>query len=161
MSTQALSTQTSSRSLDVWVRLLRAHATLRRELNAQLVAEHGLTINDFEALLHLSHAEEGSLRRVDLAERLGLTPSGVTRLLEGLERAGFVEKGACATDLRVTYAVITPLGRERLEAAGGSHLGAVRAAFEERFSEDELATLRSLLGRLPGAGGADGADCLP
>jgi DNA-binding MarR family transcriptional regulator len=152
-----LTAQTSTAALDVWVRLLRAHASLTRELSAQLVAEHGLTINDFEALLHLSHAEEGSLRRVDLAERLVLTPSGVTRLLEGLERGGLVEKGACPTDLRVTYAVITPLGRERLDAAAGSHLAAVGAAFEERFSEDELETLRGLLGRLPGAAVADGA----
>jgi DNA-binding MarR family transcriptional regulator len=159
--TRQVLTEQASASLDVWVRLLRGHAALTRDLNAQLVAEHGLTINDFEALLHLSRAEEGSLRRVDLAERLVLTPSGVTRLLDGLERSGLVEKGACATDLRVTYAVITAAGRERLTAAGEAHLVAVRAAFEERFSEPELETLRELLGRLPGAGGGDGAECTP
>jgi DNA-binding MarR family transcriptional regulator len=101
------------------------------------------------------------MRRVDLAERLVLTPSGVTRLLDGLERAGLVEKGACPTDLRVTYAVLTPAGRSRLEAAAASHLAAVRAAFEERFAERELGTLRALLGRLPGADSADGGDCAP
>jgi len=76
-------------------------------MNAELLAEHGLTINDFEALLHLSRAEEGRMRRVDLAEGLLLTASGVTRLLDGLEAAGYVERAACASDRRVVYAVIT------------------------------------------------------
>jgi DNA-binding MarR family transcriptional regulator len=160
VTSQVLTTQASA-ALDVWVRLLRGHAALTRELNAELTGEHGLTINDFEALLLLSRAENGSMRRVDLADQLTLTPSGVTRLLDGLERAGLVAKGACATDLRVTYAVITDAGRERLETAAASHLSAVRAAFEQRFSDDELATLRELLGRLPGAASADGADCSP
>jgi DNA-binding MarR family transcriptional regulator len=160
MTSQVLRGQASA-TLDVWVRLLRGHAALTRELNAQLVSEHELTINDFEALLLLSKTEYGALRRVDLAEQLVLTPSGVTRLLDGLERSGFVEKAPCPTDLRVTYAVITDAGRERLAAAATAHLEAVRAAFEERFSEPELATLRELLGRLPGAGGSDGSDCAP
>jgi DNA-binding MarR family transcriptional regulator len=160
MSSQVSSEQTSA-ALDVWARLLRAHAALTRELNAELVAEHELTINDFEALLHLSRADGGAMRRVDLAGRLLLTPSGVTRLLDGLERARLVEKGACSTDLRVTYAVITSDGRERLECAASSHLSAVRSAFEERFAERELATLRDLLGRLPGADSSDAAECSP
>ena len=71
-----------------WVALLRAHAATTRQLSALLVAEHGLTINDFEALLHLSRAEDRRMRRVDLAGELLLTASGVTRLLDGLEAAG-------------------------------------------------------------------------
>jgi DNA-binding MarR family transcriptional regulator len=143
-----------------WSRLLRAHSTLWRELSARLVADHGLTINDYEALLHLSHAENGALRRVDLAERLMLTPSGVTRLLDGLERDGWVTKAQCDSDARVTYAVLTDEGRERLEAAARSHLAQVNAIFEERFSADELETLGELLGRLPGASG-HGESCSP
>ncbi|HWQ01283.1 MAG TPA: MarR family transcriptional regulator [Gaiellaceae bacterium] len=122
-------------------------------MSARLVTEHGLTINDYEALLHLAHAENGSLRRVDLAERLMLTPSGVTRLLDGLERDGWVTKGQCDSDARVTYAVLTEEGRERLELAGRTHVTQIREVFVERFSDDELATLIDLLGRLPGAGG--------
>ena len=91
MSSQVLTTQV----LPAWARLLRAHAATTRRLSAELFAEHGLTINDFEALLHLSHAEDCAMRRVDLAEQLVLTASGVTRLLDGLERAGFVGKGNC------------------------------------------------------------------
>ena len=96
MSSQVLTTQTS---VSVFSRLLRAHSSLSRELCARLVTEHGLTINDYEALLHLSHAEEGSMRRVDLAERLMLTPSGVTRLLDGLERDGWVRRATATATL--------------------------------------------------------------
>jgi DNA-binding MarR family transcriptional regulator len=141
-------------------RLIRAHATLWRECSARLVADHGLTINDYEALLHLSHAENGALRRVDLAERLLLTPSGVTRLLDGLERDGWVTKAQCSTDARVTYAVLTDEGRERLESAGRTHIAQIGEIFEQRFTADELDTLGELLGRLPGASG-HGESCEP
>lgn len=160
MSSQVLSTQ-ASEALDAWARLLRGHAATSRRLNAELAGQHGLTINDYETLLVLSHAEGGLMRRVDLARELHLTPSGVTRLLDGLERSGLVEKATCKSDARVTYAVLTTAGREKLEVASGSHLAAVRALFEERFSSDELATLASLLARLPGAAGVQGSDCEP
>ena len=153
MSSQVLTPQVSQPTIVAWARLLRTHASVTRELSANLVADHGLTINDYEALLHLSHAEEGSLRRVDLAERLMLTPSGVTRLLDGLERDGWVRKGNCDSDARVTYAVLTEEGRERLESAGRTHVGQIVEIFEERFSAEELETLVDLLGRLHGATG--------
>ena len=129
-------------------------------MSAELLAQHGLTINDYEALLHLSHAEEGRMRRVDLAERLLLTPSGVTRLLDGLEEAGLVDKDACASDRRVTYAVLTPAGRKRLNEASDSHVAGVRTLFEERFTGEELEQLAELLARLPGVGEADGSACV-
>ena len=97
----------TDQALAAWVSYLRSHAALTRELNAQLVAEHGLTLNDYEVLLHLSRAEERSLRRVDLAQQVLLTASGITRLLDGLERSGWVEKRACESDARVTYARLT------------------------------------------------------
>jgi DNA-binding MarR family transcriptional regulator len=155
-----LSTQASTAALDAFVRLLRAHASVTRSLSAQLLAQHGLTINDYEALLRLARADEERMRRVDLANELLLTPSGVTRLLEGLEGAGLVRKATCSSDARVTYAVLTEEGRERLEAASRSHVAAVRALFEERLGDEELATLAELLGRLPGAVG-DGDECTP
>lgn len=159
MATATTHTTETTAALDAWVRLLRAHASTTRALSAELLAEHGLTINDYEALLQLSRAEEGRLRRVDLADSLLLTASGVTRLLDGLEEAGLVEKAACESDRRVTYAVLTESGRDRLRIASGSHLAAVRTLFEERFSADELERLADLLGRLPGVGEADGSAC--
>jgi DNA-binding MarR family transcriptional regulator len=132
---------------------------MRRSLSADLQADHGLTVNDYEALLLLSRAEDGQLRRVDLAEGLQLTPSGVTRLLDGLESHGLVCKGVCESDARVTYAVVTEAGREKLRQAAGSHIAAIRALFEERFSGSELEQLAELLGRLPGASSADAGEC--
>jgi DNA-binding MarR family transcriptional regulator len=134
---------------------------LTRELNAGLLTDHGLSITDYQCLLALAHAEDGAMRRVDLAEQLMLTPSGVTRLLDGLERDGWVTKGNCSSDARVTYAVLTDEGRERLEAAGRSHVKQVRDLIEDEFSQEELETLVELLGRLPGGGAGRGEACSP
>jgi DNA-binding MarR family transcriptional regulator len=148
--------------MSAWVRLLRAHAATTRAFNTELLNEHGLTINDFEALLRLSRAEEGRMRRVDLAENLLLTASGVTRLLDGLESHGLVERAACSSDRRVVYAVITEEGRKRLRAASESHVASVTALFEHSFGEEELERLAELLGRLPGADeNAGSEDCSP
>src|SRR5215210_1452748 len=111
--------------LEAWVTFLRTHAAVTRALNADLLNEHGLTLNDYEVLLHLSRAEGDMMRRVDLAERVLLTASGITRLLDGLERAGFVEKRACASDARVSYAKLTEAGRDKLAAAADTHLSGV------------------------------------
>ncbi len=149
----------ASVALDVWARLLQGHAATTRALSGSLLAEHGLTLNDYEALMRLARAEDGRMRRVDLAEQLTLTASGVTRLLDGLEAAGYVERAACAEDRRVVYAVITELGSEKLETASESHLAAVRGLLEERFGPKELDQLAELLARLPGAENAVGEDC--
>jgi len=95
--------------LSAWVGLLRGHAALTRALNADLVTDHGLTLNDYEVLLRLSRAPERKMRRVDLAEQVLLTASGITRLLDGLQASGYVDKAACSSDARVTYAK-TPAG---------------------------------------------------
>lgn len=152
-----LSTQASP-SLDVWARLIYSHAAMRRAVDRRLFADHGLTLSDYEALLRLGRADEGRMRRVDLAEELLLTASGVTRLLDGLEAAGLVERAACATDRRVVYAVITDPGRERLRGASEALVEEVDAIFAARLEADELAQLAELLGRLPGAEAA-GEQC--
>lgn len=133
-----------------WTRLLRAHATTTRQLNAQLHAEHGLTINDYEALHVLAQADGRRLKRVDLARRLVLTPSGITRLLEGLERAGFVERTTCPDDRRVAYAQLTDSGADKLTDASCSHVQAIRALFEDHFSPAEIDRLVDMLSKVPG-----------
>ena len=130
---------------------------MTRELSAELVHAHGLTINDYEVLLHLARAEGHRLRRVDLAERLLLTASGITRLLDGLERAGYVCKGQCESDARVTYAVLTDAGFAKLKEASDTHLAGIRGLFEARFSGGELETLGDLLTRLSAT--AEPSDC--
>jgi len=135
-----------------WVGLLKAHSSLTRELSAQLVTNHGLTINDYEVLLRLSRAEGRRMRRVDIAEQVMLTPSGITRLLDGLERFGYVERAACASDRRVTYAVLTDEGLAKLEEASETHLADIQNAFANRLSPEELESLGALLERLHGDG---------
>jgi DNA-binding MarR family transcriptional regulator len=154
VSGQVLTDQATSPAIEVWVRLLRGHAACRRSLAAQLQAEHGLTVNDYEALLLLSRTDGYYMRRVDLADGLQLTASGVTRLLEGLEEQGLVAKTTCPTDARVTYAKLTKAGLKKLKQASSSHIASVQALFEERFTRAELATLAKLLDRLPGVAAA-------
>lgn len=157
MPSQVLSEQGSA--VETFVRLVRGHAAVTRAMSAQLVADHGLTINQYEALLHLAQAENLRMRRVDLAERLVLTASGVTRLLDGLEQAGYVDRDACASDRRVTYAVLTEAGLTKLREASVSHIADIREFFETRFSEEELDQLAGLLGRLPGGPVAADENC--
>jgi DNA-binding MarR family transcriptional regulator len=135
--------------VQAWSRLLRAHAALTRRFSNELLNGHGLTLNDYEVLLHLAHAPERRLRRVDLANSVLLTPSGITRLLDGLERAGYVERAACEKDARVTYAVLTEAGYAKLRATAPTHVGGIRDLFAARYSSAELETLTELLDRLP------------
>jgi DNA-binding MarR family transcriptional regulator len=135
-------------AVEAFVALIRASASATRELSVELQEEHGLTINDYECLLKLAQAEGRQLRRVDLSRELLLTPSGITRLLEGLESAGYVERKNCATDARVAYAALTPAGRAKLKEAGRSHVASIRELFGGRFSDEELTTLAGLLERL-------------
>jgi DNA-binding MarR family transcriptional regulator len=157
---QMSTTQTIQPAVRAWARLLRAYVSTTRSLSAELQEEHGLTINDYEALLVLSRAEDGRLKRVDLARNLMLTPSGITRLLQGLEDAGLVERASCPTDLRVTYAQLTDAGREKLEAASHGHVAAICGLFEGHFTDDEIDSIAELLGKLPGVGDDD-ESCSP
>jgi DNA-binding MarR family transcriptional regulator len=135
--------------LQAWINFLRAHAAVTREFNAELLEAHGLTLNDFDVLAQLQRGPQHGLKRSELAERVLLTPSGITRLLDGLERVGYVRKGECESDARVTYAVLTDEGRQKLREASRTHLASVRALLAERYTEDELEQLAELLGRLP------------
>jgi DNA-binding MarR family transcriptional regulator len=134
--------------VQTFISLLRAHSTVTRELSGCLVNTHGLTINDYEVLLRLHRSPEGMMRRVDLAQQVLLTPSGITRLLDGLQNEGLVEKAACETDARVSYAKLTPAGVERLRAASESHFASIREVFCDRLDDKEIATLHGLLTRL-------------
>jgi DNA-binding MarR family transcriptional regulator len=152
LSSQVLSPQAlpgSARSDGVWVKFLRAHAAVTRELSARLEAAHGLTLSDFDVLVQLFHAESHRLRRVDLARQVLLTASGITRLLDGLERAGWVAKARCDSDQRVTYAVLTDEGLQKIGAARASHHADIEELFGAKFTESELDALDELLGRLP------------
>jgi DNA-binding MarR family transcriptional regulator len=141
--------------LDTFARLARAHAVLRRELAAEVLTPRGLTMADFDALLNLSRAEDNRLRRVDLVEALMLTPSGVTRLLEGLQEDGLVENVHCDDDARVTWARLTEEGIETLECVGATYAKRLQELFDGVLDADELTRLSELLEKLPGVGAGD------
>ena len=150
MSSQVLTTQeVSDPTQTAWLRFLRAHAALTRELSARLEAEHGLTMSDFDVLIQLYHAEGYAMRRVDIARSVLLTASGITRLLDGLERCGLVEKKACESDARVSYAVLTDEGLQKVKDARRSHHADIDELFGSRLKKKERRQLAELLGRLP------------
>jgi MarR family transcriptional regulator, 2-MHQ and catechol-resistance regulon repressor len=154
---QQLKTKTLP-STDAFGNLLGAHATLTRELSAALVASHGLTINDYGTLLLLSRAGEEGMRRIDLANELQLSPSGITRLLDRLEEQGLVGKGACKEDARVSYAILTDAGRDKLREAAPGHVDDIERRITTVLSDEEIQTLNELLGRFTEA---TGQDCTP
>lgn len=135
-----------------------AHAALSRGFNSRLRELAGISAQDFEVLRRLAASPDGRMRRTDLAEAVSLTPSGITRLLAGLQEAGLVCAERCSRDGRVSYAAITDGGRRLLLGASGVHLAEIEALFRERFSQEEIAALAELLGRLPGAHEAE-ASC--
>jgi DNA-binding MarR family transcriptional regulator len=149
MPPSATSPETST-AIEAFVRLVRAHAAVTRQLSAQLSADHRLNLSAYEALLRLARAPDSRMRRVDLANGLLLSAGGVTRLLDGLERDGFVAREECSSDRRVSYAVLTEAGRAKLREASKSHTRQIRELLGSPYDEDELAQLVALLDRLPG-----------
>jgi DNA-binding MarR family transcriptional regulator len=155
MASRSATASTTSPEIEAFVRLVRASVAVTRELSAQLSADHCLSLNEYEALLHLARAPESRMRRIDLANGLLLTAGGVTRLLDGLERDGFVSREESPTDRRVTFAVLTKAGRDKLREADKSHTRQIRELLGGHYDENELKQLAALLDRLadpPAAG---------
>jgi DNA-binding MarR family transcriptional regulator len=148
MATRSPTAPETSPAIEAFTRLVRASIAVTRQLSAQLNADHGLSLNEYEALLTLARAPDSRMRRVDLANSLLLTAGGVTRLLDGLERDGYVAREQCLTDRRVTYAVLTKAGRDKLREADRSHTRQIRELFDAHYSQDELKQLAGLLDRL-------------
>lgn len=145
--------QLSATEERAWRALVRAHACLVKRLDAQLEAEHGLPLTSYEVLARLAGTDGGKMRMHDIASSVLLSRSGLTRLVDRLERDGLVHRCSCENDARGAYAVITDAGRENVAAARASHLAGVRTLFLAHYSEAELELLGPLLERLlPGDG---------
>ncbi|MGZ6827275.1 MAG: MarR family winged helix-turn-helix transcriptional regulator [Mycobacteriales bacterium] len=138
----------SEAQLGAWRSFLRAHAQVTRALEAELVAEHDLPLPSYEVLLHLAEAPGRRLRMTELADRVLLSRSGLTRLVDRLGREGLVERAACPNDARGTHAVLTDAGLERLRAAAPTHLRGVAEHVTSRLTDEETAQLRHLMGKL-------------
>lgn len=138
-------------ALEAWRSYLQSHAAIVRELDASLLAEHGMTTRDYEVLLYLAQAEDARLPMSALAERTMLTRSGITRLVDGLVRAGLIERVSCTSDARVSYARLTDAGYAKLRQAGCTHVASIQRLFLAHFTPEELHQLAGFLRRLPGA----------
>jgi DNA-binding MarR family transcriptional regulator len=138
-------------ALVAWRSYLQSHASMLRELDADLIAQHAMTTRDYEVLLYLAQAPDRQLPMSALAERTMLTRSGITRLVDGLVTSGWLERLSCSKDARVAYAHLTAAGYEKLRQAGCTHVSSIRRLFLEHYSAEEIEQLASLLSRLPGA----------
>jgi len=134
--------------LRAWRGMLRAHACLAKRLDAELERAHRLPMTSYEVLHHLEEANGGRMRMCDLAEQAQLSRSGLTRLVDRLERDGLLERCSCSHDARGAYACLTDVGRERLQEARVTHRAALRAAFFSRFSEEELSLMADMWERI-------------
>jgi DNA-binding MarR family transcriptional regulator len=140
--------------LAAWRGLLRVHASITKALDAELAREHALPLSSYEVLLFLADAPGGRLRMSDLADGVLLSRSGLTRLVDRMERDGLLRRERCEDDARGYHAAITDKGRALFQAARSTHLDGVRERFLSRLSPDELRTLAELWERLaPGAAG--------
>jgi DNA-binding MarR family transcriptional regulator len=141
--------QAEEHELEVWRCFLRAHAAITRQLDSDLTCAHKLTLSQYEVLLHLAKAPEQKMRMSELAKRVLLTRSGVTRLVSGLEEERFVERTSCAADARGAFARLTPSGEAKLREASGTHRKGVEELYLGRFSKHDLEKLSVLLRALP------------
>lgn len=134
--------------LTVWRKLLRANAQILRRLEGDLVAEHGLALAAYDVLGQLVEAPDRRLRMTELADRVLLSRSGLTRLVDRLERDRLVVREACLSDARGLFAVLTDEGYARLRAATSTHYRGVDSYVLGRLSADQLASLDDVLDRL-------------
>lgn len=127
--------------LGAWRELLRVHATLTRELDEELRRTHGLPLSSYDVLVNLEGAPNRQMRMSELAAAVLLSRSGLTRLVERLERDGLLIRADCPDDARGSLAVLTDAGVARLAQARKTHLRGVREHFLDHFDDDELGRL--------------------
>jgi DNA-binding MarR family transcriptional regulator len=136
--------QLDKQELAAWRGMLRVHAALTRALDAELAERHGLPLNSYEVLLFLADSRGGRMRMSELADSVLLSRSGLTRLVDRLERDGLLEREQCEEDARGYFAAITDQGRALFDEARRTHLAGVRERFIDRLSRDDLRRLGDL-----------------
>ncbi|MFI7707104.1 MarR family winged helix-turn-helix transcriptional regulator [Nonomuraea sp. NPDC049480] len=134
--------------LAVWRMLQRAQVRITRQLEAELLVAHDLPLAWYEVLMQLAEAPERRLRMNDLADRVLLSRSGLTRLIDRLQRDGLVSREACADDARGLFAVLTDRGSARLAEATPTYLRGIRTQFLDMLATGEIAQIRGMLGKL-------------
>jgi DNA-binding MarR family transcriptional regulator len=144
--------QLTEQELQAWRGLLCTHATLVKALDAQLAAEHDLPLSSYEVLMFVSDSENGRMRMHDVADRVLLSRSGLTRLVDRLVRDGLVVRESCPGDARGSFAVITDAGRELMRHARATHLAGIRALFLDKLTPEEQQQLGAIFDRVLTAG---------
>ena len=142
-----------------WRGLLRAYSCLAKRLDTELETRHRLPMTSYEVLHVLQESSNGRMRMRDLAEQAQLSRSGLTRLVDRLERDGLLERCSCSHDARGAYACLTGRGLERLEEARATHLAVVREQFFAHFSEPELGVMADMWERIAPCTNGHHADC--
>ncbi len=141
--------------LDVWRAFLKAHARLFRRLDEELRDEHGLSLPEYDALLQMGQSPGRRLRMSQLAERVLLSKSGVTRLVDRLVLDGFVERSPCSHDARGAEAVLTAVGLERLREAASTHLRGIERYFLAAVDAADMPTLARTMESVARMSGGD------
>jgi DNA-binding MarR family transcriptional regulator len=134
--------------LGAWRGMLRAHSALTKALDAELVRAHGLPLSSYEVLLFLADSPEGQMRMSELADGVLLSRSGLTRLVDRMQREGLLRRERCEDDARGWFAAITPKGRDLFTRARKTHLDGVRERFLSHFTRDELRSLATYWERI-------------
>ena len=140
----------SQAELRAWQALLHAHHDVVEKLDAELRAEHGLSFSDYDVLLRLGRASGHRLRMTELAEKVMLSPSGLTRAVDRLVDEGLVQRARFPEDGRVTLARLTDKGRHALLRAARTHLRGIRKHFTGRLSDTQLRNVASALETIAG-----------
>jgi DNA-binding MarR family transcriptional regulator len=149
----------SARELGAWRGLLRAHAHLVKALDSELEQAHGFQLTSYEVLLYLEQADDDRMRMCDLASCVLLSRSGLTRLIDRLEREGLVARHSCEQDARGAYAGLTAAGHAKLAAVRPTHLDGVRRHFLRHFGDQELDLLAAYWERVSPGAAATGRGC--
>jgi DNA-binding MarR family transcriptional regulator len=138
--------------LFAWHGMLTLHSAIMHHLDRDLMASHGISIREFDVLITLFNAPENRLRMSELADQVLLSPSGVSRLVDRLEREHLVERRSYQGDARSIQAILTNLGAQRLEEARTTHNAVIRAHFTDHLTPEELAELGALWQRVVSEG---------
>jgi DNA-binding MarR family transcriptional regulator len=143
-------THLSETELRAWQALLHTHQQVSRTLDAELRAEHGLPLGAYDVLVRLARAPGGCLRMTTLAEKVMLSPSGLTRMVDRLVGEGLVQRDRFEGDARVMLARLTDEGLRVVRRAARTHLRGIREHFTGRLTEGQLRTVASALETVAG-----------
>jgi len=133
----------TTEEMTAWRTYIETYSDLIAAIEHDL-AEHDLTLGDYQVFVYLSEAPNRSMRMCDLADRLQLSPSGLTRRLDGLVKAGFVTREPSIDDRRVMLATLTPTGFAALEQAAPDHVASVRRHIFDHLDSDQVTALASI-----------------